>query len=102
MHSFLVLSHVIAMIASLGLMTAALLIGLFGSKVAANFSTISIYATAIGGLSGALLLFDKPLTIQCAILTSYLIVMAAIYAMGFARGDAENARFIRRRAIQKR
>ena len=90
------------MMASLGLMLSALLSGLFGSKQAARLSTYGIYATVSGGISGALLLIDAPLSIQCATLTVYLIAMGVIYKFGFAMGDAERARFIRSRAIQKR
>jgi hypothetical protein len=95
MHSFLVVIHVASMIISLGLMAGAILLGFMGKNSAARVSTIGIVATAIGGMSGTVLLFFAPLPIQCIELTFYIAAMVSLYIFGFARGSAEAARLIR-------
>lgn len=96
MHIFLVIIHVIAMMSSLALMSSAILMGLFGKRSAAAVATLAMYFTTAGGLSGAILLLAAPLTVQCALLTAYLVVTTAIYVFGFGTGYADTARFIRR------
>ncbi len=103
MHTIIVIIHVIAMMISLGLMSTAVVMGLFGKQSAVNVATLGLGATAVGGVSGTFLLLGAPLTIQCAILTAYLIGVTALYVFGFALGDAENARLIRKTSpIQNR
>ena len=95
MHTFIILLHVSMMIISLVLMSAALGMGVFGKKSAAVVATISEVATVIGALSGTVLLLGAPLSVQCALLTMYVIAMTSIYWFGFAMGNADEARFIR-------
>jgi len=95
MHTLLVTLHVIAMIASLALMSSAVLLGLFGKHAAAATATIGMVVTAAGTFAGGLLLLGAPLSIQCALLTGYLAAVSALYVFGFAMGNAKEARLIR-------
>lgn len=91
----LVIIHVSAMILSLGLMAGAVALGLFGKSVAARLATGSFFATTVGFASGGILLFHSPLSLECALLTGYLIGVTLLYHFGFAFGDATSARLIR-------
>lgn len=99
MYTTLLLIHVIAMIASIGLITASVIVGIFGKRIAARIATISVGATAVGGLTGMALLLSAPLSIKCAVLTAYLLGAVSVYVYGFAMGDADKARLIRRSVI---
>ena len=87
--------HVVAMIASLVLMTLAVAMGLLGKRSAATVANVGVIATFVGGLSGIGLLIDAPLSLQCALLTAYLLAIIALHVFGFAMGDADRARLIR-------
>ncbi len=91
----IIVIHVVAMIASLVLMTLAVAMGLAGKRSAATLANIGIIATFVGGLSGIGLLFDSPLSLKCALLTAYLLAVTALHVFGFAMGDADRARLIR-------
>lgn len=102
MHTFLVVLHVSTMILSLLGMGAAIVLGLAGRTAAAQFASFSMALTLVGCGAGAVLLFDTPLSLRCALLTVYLFAMTAVFVFGFSKGSAERARFIRRPAsIQK-
>lgn len=96
MHSLLVTFHVVSMILSMGLMIGAVAAGLSGKTSAARIATAGFSATVIGLVSGSLLLLDSILSIQCAMLTFYLVGVTALYRYGFAFGDVSRARLIRR------
>lgn len=102
MYTALIITHVISMFLSLGLMGTAIVLGLFGKTTSARIATVGMFATGLGGGTGAVLLFDAPLSIQCATLTAYLAGVTSLYVFGFARGNADRARLIRRPAIQNR
>ena len=95
MHSVIVTIHVAAMILSMGLMTGAVAAGLFGKISAARIATVGFGVTIVGLASGGILLFDSILSLQCAMLTLYLVGVTALYRYGFAFGDATRARLIR-------
>ena len=97
MHAVIVVIHVVAMIASIGLMSLAVVAGLFGKKIAALLANLGLAVTVVGGLSGTVLLLGAPLSLQCAILTAYLSAVVALHIFGFAMGDADKARLIRTR-----
>lgn len=77
------------------MMSAALGMGVFGKKAAATLATIGEIATVLGALTGVILVLDAPLSIQCALLTAYVVAMTSIYVFGFGMGNAEESRFIR-------
>jgi len=98
MHTTFVIIHISAMIASMVLMVSAVGFGLSGKHIAARIATIG-YVTTVGGIAiGGILLLGAPLSIQCALLTAYLLSVTVLYHFGFAFGDAENARLIRTKA----
>jgi hypothetical protein len=99
MHTLFVIIHVASMVTSLGFMATALLMGFFGKKAAATIATFGAVMTASGGISGVFLLLSAPLSMECALLTIYLITMSALYIFGFNMGYAENARFIRNSSL---
>jgi hypothetical protein len=99
MYTTLLVVHIVGMIASLGLMSGALLLGASGKRISARVASVGMVATAIGGTAGIVLLLSAPLTLKCTILTAYLLGTIAIYKFGFALGDADKARFIRRSAV---
>lgn len=76
-------------------MSSAVVVGLLGKQQAAAIASYGMIATAIGALSGAMLLLTAPLSIECVILTAYVAVMTALYVFGFAMGSADEARLIR-------
>lgn len=95
MHTLLVIVHVSMMISSLALMSVAVGMGFFGKKSAAIVSTVGELATVIGGFAGALLLLGAPLSVECAVLTAYLLGVTSLYVFGFGMGNASEARLIR-------
>lgn len=95
MHIAIVVIHVVAMIISLGFMSSAVALGLFGKRIAATLANLGLLTTVVGGLSGAALLIDSPLSIECALLTAYLVSVTALHIFGFAMGDSDRARLIR-------
>lgn len=96
MHIYLIMIHVVAMILSMILMTGAIGMGLVGRKSAARMATLGYVTTLVGSAFGAALLLDSVLSVQCAMLTAYLVVATALYRYGFALGNAEKARLVRR------
>lgn len=99
MHITLLVIHIVGMIASIGLISGALAFGFAGKRAAARIATVGMGATAIGGFAGIVLLLSAPLTMKCAILTAYLLSVIALYKFGFAMGNADRARFIRRSVV---
>lgn|GEM_PF-1417713 len=91
----LLVIHIVTMILSLLLMAVATVAGLAGKRFAAILSSTGMAMTAIGGLSGGLLLLSTPLPRECVELSLYLAAMTALYIFGFAMGDADDARLIR-------
>ena len=95
MYTILLVTHIVMMIASMGLMSGAIVLGLFGKHSAVTTATVGEIATVMGGLTGTLLLLGAPLSIQCALLAAYLIAITALYVFGFGMGHADDARFVR-------
>lgn len=95
MYEITVLLHVGSMVASLALMSGAVGLGLLGKNVAMRAAKFGMYATAIGTMSGIGLLLDNPLSMQCAVLTAYLVGISALYYVGFGFGVLSNARLVR-------
>ena len=87
------------MILSMGLMSVAIAMGLFGKAFAARMATFGFVASVTGFISGGVLLFGSVLSIECALLTSYLIGATILYHLGFAFGDATRARLIRNTSL---
>lgn len=79
----------------MALMTGAVSLGLFGKKAAMRTAAFGMYATAVGTVSGIGLLLDNPLSMQCAVLTAYLVGISALYYVGFGFGVIANARLVR-------
>ena len=102
MYTILLAAHIASMVLSLGLMSGAIAWGLRGKNSAARIATLGMIATAVGAVSGSILLIFAPLLSECLILTAYLSVVTSLYIFGFGGGFAEDARLIRRSApIQK-
>ena len=103
MYTILLVVHVASMITSMALMSAALVWGFRGKDTAVRVATVGMIATAIGAVSGAVLLLFAPILSECIILTAYLSAVSALYIFGFGSGFADKARLIRHSAsIQKR
>lgn len=96
MNTILLTTHIMTMIASMALMLGAVIWALRGHTVAVRMATVGMMATAVGTVSGAILLFYAPLLIQCVELTVYLAGTIALYTFGFGSGFADNARLVRR------
>ncbi len=102
MHTTLLVVHIVGMIASLCLMSSAVLLGLNGKALAVRLASVGMGITIVGGISGIALLFSAPLSLKCALLTAYLLAMTALYIFGFGSGRVAKARLIRHSAaIQK-
>lgn len=99
MYTILLVIHILGMIASVGLMSGALLLGVSGNRDAARIASAGMGATVVGGFAGMILLLLAPLTMKCVILTAYLFGVAALYRFGFAMGKADRARLIRRATV---
>lgn len=95
MYTFIVITHVSTMIASMALMSSAIGLGVFGKKAAVNIASAGAGATVIGFVSGLQLMLDSPLTLKCAMLTSYLLAVSVVYWYGYGLGRIERARFVR-------
>lgn len=95
MHTLLIITHIIAMSLSIGMMTIAVELGLIGKNVAAKIATGGFFASVVGFITGIGLLFGSPLSVECALLTAYLLAATLLYRYGFALGDARRARLIR-------
>lgn len=96
MYVMLIVVHVVAMIISLVLMPAAILLALRGVHASLKVATAGIVTTGVGFFAGMLLLLSAPLLSECAILTSYLLAMIAVYAFGFGWGVESRARFLKK------
>ncbi len=95
MHTAILLTHIISMIASLALMGSATAMALFGLRASIRIATIGMITTTTGFFAGGLLLLSAPLSFQCVTLTSYLLAMVMLYRYGFGMGRIENARLVR-------
>lgn len=95
MHTFLVIIHITTMIASMVLMSGAIGLGLMGKNAAVKCASYGMGATIVGFGSGLLLMFAAPLTLKCAVLTSYLAAVSVLYYVGYGAGNVANARFVR-------
>jgi hypothetical protein len=95
MHIIVVVLHVTAMIASMLLMIAAVGVGFAGKKVATRIAGAGFASAVVGFISGGILLFGATLSLDCALLTAYLVGITLFYHLGFAFGDAENAKLVR-------
>ena len=98
MHFVLLTIHISAMISSLIIMPAAVALALRGTRASVKLATTGIMFTAVGFVSGVVLLLSAPLLAECVILTSYLAAMVAVYALGFAWGNEPKARLLRAKA----
>jgi hypothetical protein len=99
MYTILLIVHIASMIASLALMSSALIMGMYGKDAAARVATVGMMATTTGGASGTVLLIDAPLSFKCALLTAYLLSITMLYIFGFGMGRVNNARLIRHSAV---
>ena len=96
MYSALIGIHVFAMIASLVLMPVAIFLALRGIRFSMKLATAAIMVTEIGFFAGVVLLFSAPMLSECIILTTYLVAMIAVYALGFGWGAEAKARLIKK------
>lgn len=96
MNTILLTTHIISMAASMALMLGAVIWALRGHTAAVRVATVGMVTTAVGVVSGAVLLFFAPLLIQCIELSAYLAGTIALYTFGFGSGFADNARLVRR------
>lgn len=95
MYTTILTVHIISMIASMVVMSGAVIVAILGKKFAVDMASFGMIATFFGSASGIAMLLDAPLSIQCAGLTAYLVAVAAIYHVGFGFGRIEKARFVR-------
>lgn len=95
MYTFLVVTHVTTMIASMAFMSGAIGLGIFGKRIAVKVASVSMGTTLVGFGTGLLLTLDSPLTLKCAMLTSYLLAVSVVYWYGYGLGRIERARFVR-------
>ncbi|QHN42757.1 hypothetical protein GII36_02725 [Candidatus Mycosynbacter amalyticus] len=95
MHTFLVILHVTTMVASMTLMSGAIGLGIFGKRQAVRAASYGMGATLVGFGSGLLLMLAAPLTLKCAMLTSYLLAVSVLYYAGYGAGNVAKARFVR-------
>jgi hypothetical protein len=95
MHTIIVILHVTAMIASMVLMIGAVGVGFAGKKAAVRIAGAGFVSAIVGFISGGILLFGATLSIECALLTAYLVGITLFYHLGFAFGDVENAKLVR-------
>jgi membrane protein implicated in regulation of membrane protease activity len=90
------------MSSSILLMITALSLGLFGLKAASHIATGGTVATAVGGMTGFMLLLDYPLSVKCVLLSIYVLGVAMLYVYGFGAGKSDSSRLIRHSAnVQK-
>jgi len=102
MYTTLLVAHIVAMISSMALMSGAIVWGLRGKDSAVHIASGGMIATAVGAVTGAILLFFAPILSECILLTAYLATVSSLYIFGFGNGYSEKARFIRHSApIQK-
>lgn len=101
MYTLLVAIHVCAMITSMLLMSGAIGLGIFGKQLAVKIASVGMGATIVGFASGLLLMIASPLTLKCAILTSYLVVVTAVYWYGYGFGRLSQAHFVRGRLASR-
>ena len=94
MHTILLVIHIISMVLSMALMTGAISLGLLGKDFAVRTASIGMVATALGGITGAVLLFFTPVLSECIVLTAYLSSVTALYIFGFGSGLVEKARLV--------
>lgn len=95
MYTFLVITHVATMIISMALMSGAIGLGIFGKQLAVKVASVGMGATIVGFATGLLLMLDTPLTLKCAMLTSYLLAVTLVYWYGYGHGRLEHAHFVR-------
>lgn len=95
MYSIIIITHVICMVASIALMSGALVLGMLRQASGVKAAQFGMAATSIGFITGLLLLIEAPLLLQCAKLTAYVAVVSVLYTFGFGFGDIKKARLIR-------
>lgn len=95
MHEFIIVPHIVTMVASMALMTGALTLGFFGKKIAVKAATAGMILTILGFITGIILMADAPLSLQCAKLTAYVAAVTILYRFGYGFGDIKKARFVR-------
>lgn len=95
MHTTLLTVHIISMIASMIVMSGAVLVALLGKRVAIEMASVGMVATFLGFASGLAMILDTPLSIQCAGLTAYLLAVTVLYHVGFGFGRIEKARLVK-------
>lgn len=83
------------MVVSMALMSGAIGLGIFGKQSAVKLASYGMSATVVGFVSGLLLMLAAPLTLKCAMLTSYLLAVSALYYVGYGAGNIAKARFVR-------
>jgi hypothetical protein len=95
MHILLVVLHISLMVASLLLMSTAIALALRSVTKSVTIAKVGTATTIFGFIAGVILLLDKPILSECVILTSYLVSVIAVYAVGFGWGKATNARLLK-------
>ena len=95
MYITLVLIHIVTMIASMVLMSSALIAGLLGRQVAVRLATVGMVTTVIGFVTGLCLMLGSPLTFKCAALTAYVVGVSLLHYFGYGFGDIKKPRLVR-------
>ena len=95
MVTVLILIHVAAMVGSLVVMPAAVGMTFFKRRESVHVATVGMVLTTIGFITGLIMLFDNPLSIQCALLTGYLLAITGLYAWGFGWGSVPKAKLLK-------
>ncbi len=95
MYTLIVITHITTMIASVAFMLGAVGLGVFGKQLAVKVASVGMGATVVGFATGLLLMIESPLTLKCALLTSYLVAVTAFYWYGYRHRHGNAARFVR-------
>lgn len=96
MYVGLVALHVVSMIASLVLTSAAVAFALRGVRRSVSVAAIGTVLAVIGFTTGTILLLRAPILSECAILTSYLLAVIVLYKFGFGWGVESRARLLKK------
>lgn len=89
MHTSILIFHIIAMSASVGLMTLAAGSLFLNTAVAARLARGGFFTTVSGVAAGFVLLLGSPVGTECVVLTTYLAAVALSYRYVFGMGIAE-------------
>lgn len=83
MHTVLLSFHVVGMSLSLLLLLVAVGLKAVKHQSARRFVSAGAIATALGYVSGMVLLLSAPVASKCLMLTAYVVLFGLVYRYGF-------------------